>query len=174
MEVVDVVKRFDEYLTARNYTFEATVVGGAALTLLQVISRVTNDIDIITPGQLPAFIQKAAEDFAIDEQLPVGWLNCGPADVGRFLPVGWESRCRSVYDGVSLRLITLGRLEMLMTKCWAYCDRERDLQDIVALRPSAEEIDVIVQWLLPLDANPGWPAYVEKLFSALKLKIAEG
>ncbi len=169
MDVLSVIQKFDQFLEENGHmTFEATIVGGAALTLLKLISRATNDVDILYPKQLPSSIRNAAEAFAKENHLPLEWLNCGPAESATYLPKGWDQRLENVFQGKCLRLVTLGRIELLMTKCWAYCDRERDLPDIVALKPTSSELDKIEAWLKPLDANPDWPSYVVKIFLSLR------
>ena len=171
MDIQDVALKFDQFLHDNDSSFHAVVIGGAALSLLKVISRVTNDIDVLEPKTLPKKVDQLAKEFAISHHLPPNWLNCGPADVMDYLPKGWQSRTQKIFDGKNLKLKTLGRQELLMTKCWAYCDRERDLDDIIALRPSKDELIKIREWLKPLDANPQWPEYVDKIVAKLEKEV---
>ena len=167
MNVSKIIAEFDSFLGTEHQEFEAVIVGGAALNLLGIVTRVTNDVDVIHPESLPDAIAHAASQFAKTKNIPEGWLNCGPRSIVEYLPVGWESRSVVVFRGKNLRLVSLGRQELLFSKCWAYCDRERDLDDILAIQPTPVELDAVVAWLKPLDANPGWPAFVEKMIGRL-------
>ena len=40
---------FDQYLAEKRLQFDAVVIGGAALNLLGVVSRLTKDCDILHP-----------------------------------------------------------------------------------------------------------------------------
>ena len=53
---------FDRYLEARGLRFDAVVIGGAALNLLGVVSRLTKDCDILFP-EIPNEIAKALTKF---------------------------------------------------------------------------------------------------------------
>jgi hypothetical protein len=55
---------FDAYLAARGLGFEAVVVGGTALNLLGVISRATQDCDILDPQLAPEHVRETFEDLA--------------------------------------------------------------------------------------------------------------
>lgn len=139
--------------------------------MLALTSRVTRDVDILDPPNLPKTILKFAREFAIKQNLPKDWLNTGPANVLNYRPDGWESRTREVFNGSGLKLRTLGAKELLMTKCWAYCDRERDFDDIVAMKPTKSQIEEILEWLKPLDANPDWPTFVEERMQELLSRV---
>lgn len=58
----DVLEEFDRYLKKRNFAFRGTVIGGAALIVMGVIDRATNDVDCLEPT-LPEDIKKAASEF---------------------------------------------------------------------------------------------------------------
>jgi hypothetical protein len=167
MDIKATVQEFDQFLFEHQQAFSAVIIGGAALSLLKIISRVTNDIDVVNPKSLPLVVGQLAKEFAKRNHLPEGWLNCAPADVVSYLPKGWENRTEKIYKGKKLTLITLGRMDLILTKCWAYCDRQRDLDDLVAMSLTKEEIKKAHIWLKPLDQNPGWPDYVDQVMAAL-------
>jgi hypothetical protein len=54
---------FDQYLAERRLQFHAVVIGGAALNLLGVVSRLTRDCDILHP-EIPNEIAEASRGFA--------------------------------------------------------------------------------------------------------------
>ena len=53
------IEAFDLFLRDRGLRFDAVVIGGAALSLLGVVSRPTKDIDILVP-EIPQEIHIAA------------------------------------------------------------------------------------------------------------------
>jgi hypothetical protein len=88
-----------------------------------------------------------------------------------YLPELWLNRTKILFEGSALTLLTLGRLDLLMTKCWAYCDRSKDLEDILSLKPTVTELQVIEEWLKPLDGNPDWPSHVSLTLNHIRIKI---
>jgi hypothetical protein len=78
MNPIEVIKKFDLYLHKNNMTFEAVVIGGAALSILGIISRQTQDVDVLDP-EIPSDIIEAAKLFAsaeviADTSLKENWL----------------------------------------------------------------------------------------------------
>ena len=74
-----IVLSFDQYLAARQLQFDAVVIGGAALNLLGVVSRLTKDCDILLP-EIPNEIAETSRTFAIAVRAKGGtlqdnWLN---------------------------------------------------------------------------------------------------
>ncbi len=178
MRPKETLKRFDAYLAARHLSLDAVVVGGAALGLLGVITRETRDCDILHPD-LPEAIRLAAIDFAAQtrargEPLDDGWLNNGPSSLVNLLPAGWMDRTEIVFAGTALTLRCPGRLELLMSKVFALCDRGIDLADCVALAPAPEELEAIAPWLSDQDANPEWPAHVRATLDDLDQRVSRG
>jgi len=95
----DLIASFDRYLEARGLHFDAVVIGGAALNLLGVVSRLTKDCDILFP-EIPEEIVKASQTFArearrIGGDLVDEWLNNGPASLQTQLLPGWEGESPS-------------------------------------------------------------------------------
>ena len=104
----------------------------------------------------------------------VNWLNNGPTSLVDILPVAWEARLQASYQGVALRLQTLGRSDLLKTKLFAYCDRGTDFADCVAMAPSDEELSQAIGWVIRQDANDLWPAHVRSSFAALQNRLKHG
>ncbi|MCB9228836.1 MAG: hypothetical protein H6618_04420 [Deltaproteobacteria bacterium] len=171
MNITAIIQAFDDFLGRQHQDFEGIIVGGAALNLLSITSRVTRDVDVMVPDSLPHQIAECAREFALQNNLPADWLNTGPADIVRYLPKNWQKRTQEIFKGKHLHLKTLGKKELLMTKCWAYCDRERDLNDILAMNPDKKDLEEITEWLKPLDANPDWPCFVETLMQEIINKL---
>ena len=63
MKPKEMLIEFDEYLAVRKLQFEAIVIGGAALAILGVVSRETQDCDVLDPN-IPLDIEKAAHEFS--------------------------------------------------------------------------------------------------------------
>ena len=174
----DTIRQFDLFLADRGLRFEATVIGGTALGLLGVSSRQTRDCDVLHP-ELPAEICEAAKVFAAARRseghvLADEWFNNGPSALITDLPYGWEHRLQSAFEGRALTLHVLGRQELLMSKLFALCDRGIDLQDCVALAPTATEMQEILPWLEKRDSNPSWPAHVRATLDDLQGRLAHG
>src|SRR5690606_2942500 len=100
--------------------------------------------------------------------------NSGPSILLQHLPTDWRSRIQQLYVGQSLRLSTLGRVDLIRSKLWAMCDRMRDVEDLIALQPDEREIELAVAWVKPLDANPDWPVHVESMALALRRRLGRG
>jgi hypothetical protein len=45
----DVLKAFDSFLASEGLRFEAVIIGGAALIVLEVVDRQTKDVDCLDP-----------------------------------------------------------------------------------------------------------------------------
>ena len=143
----ETIEAFDRYLAERGLQMEAVVLGGAALALLGIISRATDDCDVMHP-EIPPDIAAAARDFAAartsaGEPLEGDWFNNGPAALARVLPPGWEDRLEPLFAGVSLRLRCLGRAELS-------------------------------GWLEYQDANPEWPDHVRATLADLARRLGHG
>jgi len=169
-----VIAAFDDFLHQKGLKFEGVVIGGVALLLIHVINRATNDVDILSP-EIPEEIKKASIEFAKKNPNlslnPKEWFNNGPYSLKRDLPQGWRDRVQKVFKGKSLTLYTLGRMELLKAKLYAACDRDIDFDDCIALKPTFEELDSCLDWVLKGDANPLWPKRVKEVFAKLKKEL---
>lgn len=166
----EIIPKFDEYMTSKGLTFEAVAIGGSALAILDIVHRSTRDVDLLEL-EIPDSIQKAAKEFAANHNLSEHWLNAGPSDLLQYLPKSWREHVQPLYSGTSLKLKTLGRIDLLRTKFWAMCDRMRDIEDIIAMNPSVEELAIAIEWVKPLDGNPGWINHVDTVADALKKRL---
>ena len=174
----EIIQQFDEYLVAQNLVFEAVVIGGTALALLNIIDRQTKDCDVLCPS-INDDVLAASRAFAkrlsdSGQELDDNWLNNGPESLMKVLPDGWQERLQTVFKGQALHLRSLGRRELLMSKVFALCDRGLDLADCIALSPTHSELDEISPWLMKQDGNPGWPTHAKGVVADLKRKLASG
>lgn len=154
------------------------VIGATALNLLGVITRETRDCDVLSPPlderALAAARAFAAERRSKGEVLRDDWLNNEPASLAKALPSGWEQRLQPLFAGRALRLCSLGRSDLLKTKLFAFCDRRTDLQDCLALAPTAAELQEALPWVEYQDANELWPGHVRSMFEELGRRLGHG
>ena len=172
------LQSFDGFFAARGLAWEATILGGAALFLLDVVERATHDVDVMDPA-IPEAIGGAALAFAEECRragLPMreNWLNADAMPVGALLPLGWQSRLQPAFEGKALRLESIGRADLLRTKLFAACDRGTDISDCVALRPGPEALAEAASWVALQDAHPGWPNHVAATVSDLARRLGHG
>jgi hypothetical protein len=81
---------------------------------------------------------------------------------------------QAAFQGRAVVLRTLSRGDLLKTKLFALCDRGFDLQDCVAMQPSAEELANALPWLEQQDLNPDWPAHVRSTVEDLGQRLGHG
>jgi hypothetical protein len=172
---IAVIQAFDRYLVAHSLALDAVVVGGTALNLLGVTTRVTLDCDVLYP-HLPDAIIQAARAFASEwrsagGQLRDDWLNNGPASLTQQLPTGWQDQVTIAFHGTALVLRTPGRSDLLRSKLFALCDRGIDLPDCIALAPTADELRDLLPWVQYQDANPDWPEHVRATLADLAERL---
>jgi hypothetical protein len=170
-----ILTAFDDWLNQRGLSFEGVVIGATALIILGVISRETRDCDILDP-KIPDNIRVEAEKFAKSFKRKSGslradWLNNGPESLKKHLPKGWLTRVVPCFNGKALVLTTLGRPDLLRTKLFAFCDRSRDREDCIALKPTAEELRECLEWVQQQDMNPDWPRHVQTQFARLAKEL---
>lgn len=175
MNSLELIEKFDLFLAGQKLTFEAVVIGGAALNLLGLVSRYTRDCDVLDP-QIPESVRTASRNFAIEQRLQGqilrdDWLNNGPESLKKDLPIGWQQRLVELYKGRTLHLLTLGRMDLTKTKLFAFCDRGTDRQDCLMLKPTHAELIDALEWVKNQDANPDWPKYVKECFGSLAKEL---
>jgi len=160
---------FDEYLKSKNLKFECIVIGAGAMIIMDIITRNTRDIDCLDP-HIPEEIKNASIEFANlnpDLNLIPDWLNNGPIDLTINLPKNWRSNLQDIFNGKALRLKTLSRSDFILTKLFAFCDRQTDLHDCIALRITLKELQSSYSWVADQDANSYWPKHVKLKFIEL-------
>jgi len=166
----------DEILTAldrqlglaRAGRYELVVCGGSALAALGLITRTTRDVDVLGAAEagadglmvvrlpaLPDEIRAAAALVARDFALAEDWLNLGPAaqlDLG--LPDGFSGRLVRRDYGEHLAVHFTGRYDQVHFKLYAAVDRDDyHVQDLAALRPTADELLAAARWTLTQDVS---------------------
>jgi hypothetical protein len=174
--LLKIIKDFDSYLNSKSLKFEAIIIGGAALSILHIITRMTEDVDCIDP-EIPIEIKKASVDFISQNPKyglnPEKFLNNGPISIIDYLPEGWRTRTIIIYRGEALIFYTLGRTDLLKTKLDAMVHRGRDMEDVIAMKPTEIELEESLNWVLSVDGGEHWPEMVRESFDELRRRINE-
>ena len=193
--IEDILSALAEQLKAEGINhLELLVCGGAALMVLAfertfnvgrasyLMTRTTNDVDvvafveknetgkptIIKAVPFPNSLLRAAARVQRDFNLPNKWLNSEPASVVDLgLPEGLMQRVETRHYGDNLHIHFLGRLDQIHFKLYAAVDQSggKHYDDLLALQPASEEIELAAKWSMTHDVSPG---YKEGLKAILK------
>ena len=163
---------------------ELLVCGGSALNVLGLVRRATKDVDIlayiersekgetflIKADSLSPELVLAAKKVARDFNLPDDWLNTGPAstvDLG--LPNGFMERATARVFGNKLAIHFLGHYDQIHFKLYAAVDQGagKHLDDLLALKPTAEEIEYAARWSMTHDVSEGYRQNLKSLLDHL-------
>ncbi|OFZ26739.1 MAG: hypothetical protein A2381_17265 [Bdellovibrionales bacterium RIFOXYB1_FULL_37_110] len=169
----NIIQSFDNYLFKNKLKFDAVVIGGAALIIMDVVSRKTRDIDCLDP-EISEQIKKASQQYAKEFpefRLDENWLNNGPVDLKRNLLSDWRFRLQEIFTGKAINLKTLGRSDLLKSKLFACADRDFDFEDCISLAPTGNELDECYLWVCEQDLNPLWPKHVETVFNKIRKRL---
>jgi hypothetical protein len=155
---------------------DLVVCGGSALQIIGLLDRATKDVDVIallhidtngnkvleTSDPLPNAVMSAASQVARALDLSPDWLNSGPADLIRDLPVGFIDRLHSIRFGSRLVVHFIDRYDQIMFKTYAALNGGdiRHLSDLKALSPTDAEILEAAHWCLRQDASEVFPKIV--------------
>lgn len=155
------------------------VCGGASLIATGVVARVTKDVDVVAmrsaegelvaPVPMPEHLMWAAAVVARDLGLDSNWLNNGPSqdEGGIFqmgLPAGFADRLIERVHGPRLTVYYIGRRDQIFFKVFAATDRGgRDLGDLEALQPTAEEWEAAARWAMTIDVSEGYRMLLKEL-----------
>ncbi len=167
MEVKKSLELLDYYLAKKNLKRSFIICGGGALILRGIISRTTKDIDVVAPP-IDNELQSAALSVASDLGLSGHWLNCGPESITKDLEADWQKRVDLLFTGRALQVYSLSRQDLIFSKFWALCDRQKDHSDLIAIKPTLDELKRAADYTAKKDGNPSWPQWVEVQFNKLK------
>ncbi|MCK5805732.1 MAG: hypothetical protein KAI66_23070 [Lentisphaeria bacterium] len=155
--------------------------GGSALIARGLVPRpTTKDVDVVAladvrgelldPEPLPSELLAAAEQTRLDLGLPENWLNNGPSrgDGGLYragLPAGLLDRAERRTYGDRLTVYFIGRLDQIHFKLPAAADQGggRHLEDLLALEPTADELEGAARWALTYDPSEGFAWILREL-----------
>jgi hypothetical protein len=168
-------------LASEGESAAVVVVGGATLNLLGLITRTTQDVDVIAraiptsdgqpfmlvpPDPMPAPLQRGIARVARDFGLADDWMNTVVArQWSQGLPpwladdLEWRR-----YGGLHVGLA--GRRTLIALKLFAAADqslRSVHAQDLLALAPSDVELDEAAAWVMMQDASAVFPQFVAQV-----------
>jgi hypothetical protein len=152
-------------LAHRGHHFHVVIVGGSALLLGGWVRRPTIDVDVVAlegggslvkARPLPVALVEAAEDVAVQMDLPGDWINPGPTDLLDWgLPEGFADRLtREPYGGLTVAIA--GRFDLVCLKLYAVADQgptSRHLDDLRALDPQPDELERAARWCRTQDPS---------------------
>ncbi|MDA0168444.1 hypothetical protein OJ998_05035 [Solirubrobacter taibaiensis] len=154
----EILSALSELLVAAGADAHLVVIGGSGLVAIGAVTRPTRDVDVValkhddqlvTAKPLPEPVATAAAIVARDFDLDPDWLNPGPTsllDLG--LPQGFQKRLITRRYGPSLAVSFAARVDQVFFKLYAAADRQepRDVADLQALMPMAEELRAAARW----------------------------
>lgn len=118
-----------------------TLGGSAALLLTGALDRLTDDGDVVESSVDFTRLVDAIREVEAVEQAPPGWLNTSIQSYTHILPPDYRARLVRLPPMGQLDVALLGRSDVLLMK--AYATRPRDLQDILDVVPTAEDLAFI-------------------------------
>lgn len=118
-------------------------------------TRVTHDCDVLVsePDAGWVVVREAAQQVAEKRGLPAEWLNRDNRMYAHLLPIGWRKRCELVGRFGPLEVLAIGRRDLMAMKLMGAPVRPQDLEDIIAMRPTTDDIAFLREHLNRLDAE---------------------
>lgn len=170
---------------------ELLICGGSALNVLGLVQRATKDVDVLAcvkwssagdvyfvkVDPLNDALMEASEKVARDFNLPENWLNPGPTSaVDSGLPDGIIERVTTRKYGRKMTVHFLGRYDQIHFKLYASADQGagKHLDDLLALNPTADELEQAARWSMTHDVSEGYRQILKELLSHMGYKdVAE-
>lgn len=160
---------------------ELVVCGGSALIALGLVLRTTQDLDIIAliradelidSEPLPEYLISAANQVARILNLPIDWLNNGPASQFNLgLPEGFQERLVPKIIGDKLTIHYISRYDQIFFKTYASADRGGyHVSDLRALNPTEDELLAAAQWCMKQDVSEAFSLTLKDMFRQLGWK----
>lgn len=115
--------------------------GSAALILVDALNRPTADGDVILAEPELNDIQPLLRRAADAAGVPQGWLNTSIRSYLDALPSDYTERIRWLPPFRQLTVGVLDRRDVLAMK--VYARRARDIEDIVAMHPTEQEMEFV-------------------------------
>jgi hypothetical protein len=149
--------------TRKSDSFWLVVCGGSALLAQRIISRSTEDVDILAMRDwdggvdsaypMPEALKVAATEVADELHLGGNWLNSAASfhfpDLHLLPPSFWQEMETREY-GDYLKISFVSRSGQIQLKIYAALNRaeSRDFEDIRALAPDTYETETTLRWLI--------------------------
>jgi hypothetical protein len=175
-----------DVLDGRRLSYQLLAVGGSSLLLLGIGIRPTADVDIVgilddgvymKADPLPTSLTEAVVDVSRSLELPLNWVNAGPASIMDFgLPPGFEARITvRHYGGLELHLI--GREDQVCLKLYAAVDQgpnSKHFADLQSLTPTRDELIAAARWTITHDPSEGFRQELDRALTVLDVEVRDG
>lgn len=178
-QIESVLNALSEQLEAEGAgRIEIVVCGGSALNILGYVRRPTEDVDVVAvierdssgapvpvrPDPLNPRLMTAAEKVQKDFNLPDHWLNDKCSSLTSLgLPECLMDRVETREYGKNLIIHFLGRYDQIHFKLNAvvWIAPERHYDDLIALKPTDQEIEDAARWCMTLYPKEGFRTYLQ-------------
>ena len=146
-----------ELVADRGEAHVVVAIGGGALSLLGLMERATEDVDLVgvikdgtlIPAQpLPTTLRDAVADIAALRNLQPKWMNGEPTSLlQRGLPEGFLARCeRRQFGGLTVLLAS--RFDQIHLKLYAVSGpHDKHYADLRRLQPTRDELTAAATWV---------------------------
>lgn len=175
-----------EQLSRTGHAYDLIVIGGSALLALGLVSRSTQDVDVValTSGArltealpLPPPLAEARARVARDFRLPADWLN---SEAGRDmlrlgLPSGFSERLSPKNYGPFLTVRYASRFDQIHFKLHATVDRGggKHFADLKALEPNEGELLSAARWSRTHDPSEGFRSVLIQVLAYFGVENAD-
>jgi hypothetical protein len=148
-----------------------TLGGSAALLLTGLLDRLTDDGDVVESSVDFGRLLDAIRTVEVIEQAPPGWLNTSIQAYTHVLPADYRTRLIRLPPLERLDVSLLGRPDVILMKVYGH--RSRDLQDLLAVAPRADELAFVEQQLPLIGARePEAVIEMRKVITDLRAPLA--
>ena len=175
-----------EQLSLTGHDYDLIVIGGSALLALGLVSRSTQDVDVVAltgsaglheAVPLPKPLADASARVARDFDLPEDWLNSeAAADMLRLgLPERFAERLTRREYGPSLVVRYASRFDQIHFKLHATVDRAggKHFSDLRALEPSQAELLAAARWTRTHDPSDGFLGVLTEVLAYFEIEDAD-
>ncbi|MFH1957903.1 MAG: DUF6036 family nucleotidyltransferase [bacterium] len=160
------------------------VCGGSSLIISGLVSRATKDVDVVAIGSMdekgnlifksplpvPDILINTVREAAHDLGLQENWLNPEPESIMQAgLPEGFIKRAEGRNYGSKLKIFFLGRFDLIHLKVFAGADQGpgRHVDDLLALKPSENEMESAAKWSMKQDPSEGFRYVLKDMLEKL-------
>ncbi|MCK5133641.1 MAG: hypothetical protein KAR40_15990 [Candidatus Sabulitectum sp.] len=164
------------------------ICGGSAMIAMNLVSRVTRDVDVLalvdlqnnlySPAPLPHLLKEASIQVAEILGLDRDWLNNAPSSNsgGLFqmgLPEGLFGRTVSKKYGSHLTVFYVSRIDQIYFKVYASVDRGgKHTGDLLAMKPTTEELVAAANWCMTHDVSEPFRNLLKDMYNQLGFEDA--
>lgn len=169
-EIEQYLSKFGEmYDGLKGPTLIISICGGAALMVSGLVTRTTQDIDLVAPRTLPPEFFQAAKIVAAEFGLPDNWINQGPIELEEMgLPDGFEKRALVKKYGEKLSARFASRLDQIFFKTYAAVDRGGyHAEDLIKLNPTPDELLAAAKWCMTHDVSTNFKLILKDMFKKI-------